>query len=267
LKAILSGDFLRDSRSSGLLSLTIILGFFSIWEIFARAGALSKLIFPAPSLIFLSFIEGMLNGDFSEALGYSLTRIVFGFLIGGGAGLVLGLLMGWSRRVRGVLDPIIAALHPIPKFALLPMVIIFFGIGEQSRIVMVSIGAFFPMVINTMAGVLQINPTHYEVVQNYGASPLAIFRRVVLPGSLPFALTGARLSLRSSLTITIGIEMVFSNTGLGAALWLSWQTMRMIDMYSILIIVSSIGFILILLLATAKKILTPWDNQAIKRDQ
>ena len=257
-----------NRRNSAFLSISIVLTFLIIWEILARTGHLSRLIFPAPTLILQSLVTGLITGKYTEDLGISLVRILMGFLIGGGSGLLLGLLMGWSRRLRAVLDPIIAALHPIPKFALLPMVIIFFGIGETSRIAMVSIAAFFQMVINTMTGVLQINPTYYEVMENYGASKIDIFRRVVIPGSLPYALTGARLSLRSSLTITIGIEMVFSNNGLGSALWLSWQTMRMIDMYSILILVSVIGFSMVLLLDVAKRVLTPWDyeSQRAKRE-
>lgn len=169
--------------------------------------------------------------------------------------------MGWSRRIRGILDPIVAALHPIPKFALLPMVIIFFGLGKSSRIALVSIGTFFPMVVNAMTGVLQINPIYYEVMENYGASRFDIFRRVVVPGSLPFALSGARLSLRSSLTLTIGVEMVFGNTGLGSKLWLSWETMRMVDMYSILLIIALIGVGMVTLLEGTKRYLTPWHQE------
>ena len=232
-----------------------------IWEGLARAGKLSRIIFPAPTLILQSLWQGILNGEFNEDLQISATRIILGFLIGGGAGLILGMLMGWSRRLRGIFDPIIAALHPIPKFALLPMIIIFFGIGEASRIVMVSIGTFFPMVVNAMTGVLQINPTYYEVVKNYGGTRYDIFRKVVLPGSMPFALSGARLSLRSSLTITIGIEMVFGNTGLGSKLWLAWETMRMTNMYSILLIIAIIGVGMLSLLDWVKQQLIPWHQE------
>jgi NitT/TauT family transport system permease protein len=170
------------------------------------------------------------------------------------------MLMGWSRRIREILDPIIAGLHPIPKFALLPMAIVFFGLGEASRAAMVSIGAFFPLLINTMGGVMQINPTYYEVVENYGASRLDVFRKVVLPGSLPSIMTGARLSLRSSLTITIGVEMVFGNSGLGSVLWLAWQTMRMTHLYAVLLIVAIIGVGTASILERTKLILLPWSQ-------
>lgn len=232
-----------------------------IWEVLARLGVISAIIFPAPSLILQTLFTGIISGEYSMDLYYTFTRIIGGFLIGGTAGLVLGLVMGWSRTVRRILDPIVAALHPLPKFSLLPMIIIIFGIGESSRIAMVTLATFFPMLITTMAGVMEINPTYYEVVDNYGGSTLDAFRKVVLPGSLPFVMSGARLSLRSALTITIGVEMIFSNTGLGSILWLAWETMRLTHMWSVLIIVSIIGMGLTWILEKAKQRLTPWHQE------
>lgn len=248
------------NKLDGLISFSLVIGFITIWEVAARAGLLSKIIFPAPTLIIESFINGLLTGKYTEDLKISFIRILSGFLIGGGFGLVLGLMMGWNRRLRGIVDPIVAGLHPIPKFALLPMVLIILGLGNASRIAMVSIAAFFPLVINSMAGVLQINPTYYEVLESYGASRYDIFRKVVLPGSLPFVLTGARLSLRTSLTITIGIEVVFGNEGLGSKLWLAWETMRMIDMYSILLIIAILGIGMVWLLKSSQRYLVPWHE-------
>ena len=239
----------------------LVVSFILVWELLAREHLISPIIFPAPTLILGSFFKNLLNGKYNENIAVSFSRIFFGFIIGGGAGMILGLIMGWSRRMRRILDPIIAALHPIPKFALLPMVLIMFGLGESSRIVMVSIGAFFPMLINTMAGVMQVNPTYFDVVENYGASRFDTFWKVALPGSLPLIITGARLSLRSALTITIGVEMVFGNNGLGSDLWLAWETMRMTDMYSTLIIVSVIGLGSNLLLELLKNKLIPWHQE------
>jgi ABC-type nitrate/sulfonate/bicarbonate transport system permease component len=250
-----------NGKYNRLITLTVVAGFLLVWEFFALIGKISPIIFPAPTLILSSFFKDLVMGKFSQDVIISLSRIFTGFLIGGGAGLCLGLIMGWSRGMREILDPIVAALHPIPKLALLPMVIIFFGLGESSRSVMVCISAFFPMLINTMVGVLQINPTYYEVVENYGATRLDIFRKVVLPGSLPFVLSGARLSLKSALTITIGVEMVFGNKGLGSVLWLAWETMRMTNMYAAILIVSLIGVSFAWLLEKSKKIVIPWHQE------
>ncbi len=265
---------LKQSEATGFLAryretlstLGLIAAFLLFWEVMAQAGLASRIIFPAPSRILVNLYEGLLSGKYMQDTIFTFTRIFSGFIIGGGSALILGLIMGWSRRIRHILDPIVAALHPIPKFALLPMVIIFFGIGEASRTAMVSIGAFFPMLINTMVGVMQVNPTYYEVAENYGASRFDLFRKVALPGSLPFIMSGIRLSLKSSLTITIGIEMVFGNSGLGKALWLSWETMRMQDMYAILLMISVIGFGLTWALEKLKKYLIPWHQDVRSSD-
>jgi NitT/TauT family transport system permease protein len=244
-----------------LITFCLVAGFLSIWELLARLGKISPIIFPAPTIILRTFVNGFVNGIFTKDLVVSFSRIFSGFFFGGGTGLVLGLIMGWNPTTRKILDPIVAALHPVPKFAMLPMILIIFGLGETSRTVMVSIAAFFPMLVSTMSGVLQINPTYYEVVENYGASNLDIFRKVVLPGSLPYIMTGARLSLKSSLTITIGVEMVFGNNGLGSILWLAWETMRLTYMYSVILIVSIIGVGSVWLIETSKKFLLPWHQE------
>jgi ABC-type nitrate/sulfonate/bicarbonate transport system permease component len=244
-----------------LTTLGLVSAFLVIWELLANAGLISPIIFPAPSKILDSFVTSLIKGKFAKDTALSVYRVLSGFLVGGGVGLVVGLLLGWSRRARRIFDPIVAALHPVPKFALLPMVLIIFGLGESSRTVMVAISAFFPMLINTMTGVMQINPTYYEVIENYGASRMDIFRKVVLPGSLPFVMTGARLSLKSALTMTIGVEMVYGNDGLGSVLWLAWETMRMTDLYSAILIVSIMGIGITWLLEGSKRFLIPWHHE------
>lgn len=244
-----------------LITVGTIAVFFIGWELLARAGLLSKLLFPYPTVIFGKLYVGITEGDYLEHLLITVTRLTSGFIFGGGTGLLLGMVMGWSRRIREIFNPLIAAIHPIPKFAILPVIIIAFGIGESSRIIIISIGAFFPMLINTMGGVLQINPTYYDVLENYGANQLDIFRRVVFPGSLPYLLTGARLSLKSSLTLSVGIEMVFGTSGLGTMLFRGWTSMNMPFVYSVLLIVSVIGIGSNAILERLKRVLVPWHQE------
>jgi NitT/TauT family transport system permease protein len=236
----------------------VVLGF---WELFARLGKISTVIFPAPTLIIKALFVDLAAGLYTKHVLISISRMLLGMLFGGTSGLILGLIMGWSRTVRRILDPIVATLHPIPKMTLLPMALIIFGLGETSRVVMVSISAFFPMLVNTMVGVRQINPTYYEVVENYGSSRLDIFRKVVFPGSLPYVLSGFRLSFKSALTTTIGIEMVFGNSGLGSFLWLAWETMRMWNLYAGIIIIAIIGAGTTWLIEFLKKYLLPWHHE------
>jgi ABC-type nitrate/sulfonate/bicarbonate transport system permease component len=244
-----------------LITVGIVVSFLGVWEILSRLRLISVVVFPAPSLIVKSLAVDLVKGVYTKDILISISRMLSGILFGGSSGLILGLIMGWSKKVRRILDPIIAMLHPIPKMTLLPMALIIFGLGETSRVVMVSISAFFPMLVNTMVGVRQINPTYYEVVENYGSSTLDTFRKVVLPGSLPFIMSGFRLSFKSALTTTIGIEMVFGNTGLGSFLWLAWETMRMWNLYAVIIIIAIIGAGTTWALEVLKKYLLPWHHE------
>jgi ABC-type nitrate/sulfonate/bicarbonate transport system permease component len=248
-------------KKEPLITISLVILYFLILELITRLELVSSLIFPSPTIVFNDFLKGFQYGEYGHHLIITTLRLVFGFILGGGTGLIFGLVLGWSTRLRKILDPIISAIHPIPKFALLPIIIVAFGIGESSRIIMVSISAFFPILINTIGGVLQINPVYYHVVQNYGGNKYDVFKKVVIPGSLPFILTGARLSLRSSLTISIAIEMIFGNEGLGRLIYRAWNSLNMPGVYSILIIISILGVGSNLFLNKAKKHLVPWHQE------
>jgi NitT/TauT family transport system permease protein len=168
--------------------------------------------------------------------------------------------MGWSTRLRSFFDPIVAALHPIPKISVLPLIMVVFGIGEVSRLVIVAIASFFPMLINSMAGVLQINPIYFDVAKNYGAGRLNLFRRLILPGSLPFVLTGARLALNSAFVITIVVEMVFARQGVGQMIFYAWQTFRIEELYASILVISVFGITLNFLLRRLKRLVVPWHD-------
>jgi NitT/TauT family transport system permease protein len=167
--------------------------------------------------------------------------------------------MGWSRRLRIVIDPFIAAAHPIPKVAVLPLILILFGIGETSKVIVIGVAAFFPMLINTMVGVRQISPIHFEVAANYGASRWKVFTRVVLPGSLPLVLTGMRLALNLALLVTIVVELLLGEKGLGAMLWFARETLRTEELYAGLFVISVLGISINLFLQRLSAHLAPWQ--------
>lgn len=239
----------------------IIIAPLMIWEVLARSGRISSLFFPAPSVILLTSIQLITNGKLSIHLGITLWRVFIGFFLGGISGLILGMAMGWSRSLRMVIDPLIAAAHPVPKIAILPLIMILFGIGESSKIVVIAVATFFPMLINTVAGVRQINPIHFEVAENYGASLNKIFTRVIMPGSLPLVLTGARLALNMALLVAIAVELVSAQEGLGAMIWLAWQTLRTEELYVSLFVTAALGMILNFLLQRMTLYLVPWQTE------
>lgn len=232
--------------------------FLAIWELVIRAGWYTGLFFPAPTAIGAALRESIADGQLWLHLSATLARIGGGLAIGGVGGLLLGLAMGSWKGLRTVLDPIIAAVHPIPKLALFPLLIVMLGIGERSKIASVSVGAFFPMVLNTIAGVRAISPVHLELAVNYGASTWKRFGRVLLPGSLPMILTGLRLSTNVAFHATIGVEMVGSRIGLGSLLWMSWQTFRIEQLYATLAVIALVGVGLTSLIRQIARRSAPW---------
>jgi ABC-type nitrate/sulfonate/bicarbonate transport system permease component len=213
----------------------------AIWEVLVRTGFQTGLFLPAPSRIGAALGLMLADGTLAIHLPVTIIRIIGGLIGGALVGLLLGLAMGMSTRLRRLMDPIVAALHPIPRLAFFPLLIVIFGVGESSKLAAVSLGAFFPMLLNTVAGVRGMNPVHLELARSYGATRKQMFLKVLLPGSLPLMLTGLRLSSNVAFHATIGVEMVGSRTGIGSLLWLSWQTFRIDHLYATLTVIAVIG--------------------------
>ena len=227
-------------------------------ELLVESGVSRSLFLPAPSAVAMSLGRMIADGSLATNLGVTLSRIILGLLCGAGLGVMLGLAMGTSKPLRRVLDPLVAAIHPIPRLAFFPLLIVVLGVGETSKLAAVSLGAFFPMLLNTVAGVRGMNPVHLEVARNYGADRRQMFLHVLLPGSMPLMLTGLRLSANVAFHSTIGVEMIGSRTGMGAMLWLSWQTFRIDHLYAILVVIAAIGIGLATLIRWVTQRSAPW---------
>ena len=228
------------------------------WEGLVALGALSHVFFPPPSEIFVSLEALVTSGRLAEAMGATLGRTLLGLASGGAAGWVLGLVMGMSGIVRRVVDPFVAALHPLPKIALLPLLFVLFGVGELPKIVMAALGAFFPMLISTVAGVRHLPELYFEVARCCGAGTGAVLRRVVVPGSAPAALTGLRLAFNVSLLLVLATELVSAQRGLGALIWFAWQTFRVGELYACLAVLALLGWGVSLGLERLSRYLVPW---------
>jgi NitT/TauT family transport system permease protein len=234
------------------------------WQILASNNIISALFFPPPSAIAQTFLKLAQSGDLLTHTTITFQRLLLGFGIGGGSGLLLGLGMGASRRIRMYFDPFVSALHPLPKIALFPLIVILFGIGETSKVVVITVATFFPMVINTMTGVLSINPTHFEVARNYGTSRLRTLWRITLPGSLPLILTGGRVALNIALLLTIAIEIISAREGLGAMIASAWRTFRITEMYASLIVIAGIGMLFNWMIYRLIRWLSPWYQERLQ---
>jgi ABC-type nitrate/sulfonate/bicarbonate transport system permease component len=229
-----------------------------VWELLVRSGLVDSRFFPAPTTIFVAMWDMILSGELVTHLFASLQRLFFGFWLGLVPALALGVAMGLSRSVRAAVMPLISGTYPIPKSALLPLILLIFGLGEMSKIVMVAIGVFYPVVLNTVSGVIQVQPIYYDVASNFGARRWRVFRTVALPGAMPSILTGVELGLGLGLILIAIAEMVGAQSGIGYMIWNAWQLYSVETMYVGLLTIAVIGYLLSLLLKEVSRLLMPW---------
>jgi ABC-type nitrate/sulfonate/bicarbonate transport system permease component len=249
---------LAARRRDRILSIASPLGLLLAWELAAETGSIDVRFFPAPSAIILKLIEMTRSGELTENVLISLQRIVLGFLLGGVPAIVIGIAMGIWRPIRALVDPLIVATYPIPKSSLLPLILLIFGLGEMSKVMMVAIGVFYPMAINATAGVLQINQIYLDVGKSFKASPWDTFRTIALPGALPFIMTGVKLGAGLALILIAVAEMVGAKSGIGYMIWSAWETFAVAKMYVGLFVIALIGFAISLLLNEIERWVIRW---------
>lgn len=255
----------RGLRVSGLfverlMTIASPVALLLIWECCGRLGFLDQRFFPMPSTIFEALGRVAQSGALWKNTFASLQRLGIGFVVGGVPALILGAAMGLSRTFRIVVDPLIAATYPIPKSAILPLLLLIFGLGEGSKIAMVAIGVFYPVVINTLAGVLSINKVYFEVGKHFRAGRWQTFRTIALPGALPLIMTGIKLGLGLGLVLIALAEMVGASEGLGYMIWNSWELMSVDTMYAGILVIALIGFLLTVLLNEIERLIVPWAS-------
>ncbi|OOL16746.1 alkanesulfonate transporter permease subunit [Ochrobactrum sp. P6BS-III] len=185
------------------------------WEIAARTGLITARLMPAPSTVAAAFWKSLLDGTLIYHTYISTQRALIGLVIGGGLGFVAGIVNGLWKPAETLLDSTLQMLRNIPHLALVPLVILWFGIDETAKIFLVSIGVFFPIYINTFYGVRTIDPQLIEMVHVYGLDRKALIQRIILPGALPSILVGLRYALGFMWLTLIVAETISATSGIG----------------------------------------------------
>lgn len=186
-----------------------------VWEVSSRLGLLSPRLLPAPSAVAVAFLAALRDGSLIENTLVSTGRALKGLVIGGLIGFALGIINGLWRPAEVLLDSSVQMLRNVPHLAIIPLVILWFGIDEGSKIFLVAIGVLFPIYLNTFHGVRQVDPGLIEMARVYGLSPAAVFFRVILPGALPSILVGLRYALGIMWLTLIVAETISASSGIG----------------------------------------------------
>jgi len=233
----------------------------AIWELAARLDAINVAFFPAPTTILATAAAQAQTAQFWGDIAISLQRIAIGLVMGAVPGVVVGLAMGLFRPVREALNPLIAALFPIPKIALLPLLLLIFGIGETSKYVTIAINVFFLMTINTFAGVAGTPRIYFEVARNLKASRRMTYLSVALPGALPGILTGLRICMGTALILLVAVEFSTADSGVGYRIWWAWTVFWVDTMYVGFLVIAVLGLCFSYAVDLLEKIVIPWHNR------
>ncbi|MCL2652831.1 MAG: ABC transporter permease [Propionibacteriaceae bacterium] len=248
----------RLARRDVLLSIFTPIGLLALWEVSARLGWIDARLFSPPTRILSEGAKMVTSGQLWTNLWPTLVRLMVGFVTGSIAGIIVGLLMGVSRVVRAALGPMFTALYALPKIAILPLLLLIFGLTETPKILSVAISVFFILQINTVAGVLQIDDRILEAARAYRATGWRLFRFVLLPGAVPSIFTGLQVAAGSGVIVITAVEYVASNQGLGFLIWNSWLLFQPAQMYVGLIVVSLLGALLTWAVVLLERAIVPW---------
>lgn len=208
------GGFAPSARRGVGIFVFVALILLAEWG--TRTGWISALTLPRPSDVLATFVELYDSGLLFKHLGPSLSRLFVGAAIGSGVGITVGILMGLFSYIRSGLVPLVAAIFPIPKIALLPLFVIWFGIGEGSKYALIAFGTFTPTVVATYGAVDNVDRTLIRMGQSFGLSWWSIVRKIVLPGAMPGILSGLRISLAIAIILLVAAEMLGAEYGIGA---------------------------------------------------
>jgi ABC-type nitrate/sulfonate/bicarbonate transport system permease component len=232
-----------------------------LWEVATRTNLVDPMFLPPLSVALKDIYDNaaMLAGD----VLISLSRAFGGLAIGVSVGFIIGTLMARNGAFDRFMDPLLSAVFPTPKLALFPLLMAWLGIGEASKITVIAITAFFPVAINTYAGIRGVDRFLIWNAMTKGATPLQMLWKVMLPAALPFIFAGLRVSTSFSFLLVVAAEMLSANSGLGFRILYSERTFNTETMYAAILLVIALGFIVDRLLGMLGRRLLAWQDTAV----
>lgn len=241
-------------------SLAFLFALIGLWNWIAALGIVSPVFLPAPGLAFRSILSGLSSGDLLEKFMATVLRMALGWFLASIVGIVIGAIVGSSRRTRAYLGATLEALRPLPASAVMPVAIALFGLNETMVLSVVAFGASWPLLLSTMHGFRKVEPRLFEVARILGISRLSVAWKIALPSALPDIMAGARLGLTSSLALAVAGEMLAGVDGLGQWIIQTGRMFRAADVFAGVLLLAVIGIISATLLGLAEHRLLRWTT-------
>jgi taurine transport system permease protein len=254
-------------RASPLvLSGTTVLALLALWQLVTAAGWIPPLFLPPPAAVLAKFVklsgEGFMDATLWQHAAASLGRVGLALALALATAIPLGLWMGLSPRARGIFDPLVEFYRPVPPLAYLPLIVIWFGIGELSKVLLIALAIFAPVVIATAGGVRATDETRLRAAQSFGATRAQLLRHVILPNAAPEILTGIRVGLGVGWSTLVAAELVAATRGLGFMVQSAAQFLNTDIVVLGILVIAVIAFALELGLRALQRRLVPWQGKA-----
>lgn len=254
---------LKRLASATFYNVGPILVVLALWEISVRTGLIRAFFLPPVTGVMAQFWESIVSGQLPENFLITIRRVSLGYAIGAGSAVAFGMLVGVFRSVGSFFYPIIAAIYPLPKIAMLSIFIVVFGIGDPPIIASVAVSCFFPVLLNTLTGLRSVDPILIKAAQDLGANRVQVVSKVVLPGAMPMIFTGLRQSAAVALIVVVAVEMYIGQSGAGYLL--SWATefFKINLLYANLLAIALFGLFIFKIVDLVEYLALPWarDNK------
>lgn len=248
----------------GIPALIVLL--IAAWAAYVELFDVRSVILPTPEAVWDAFVDGISKSP-TDPGGYlyharvTLVEILAGFGLGAAVGLALALLLSQVRIVERIVHPLVVASQSVPKIAVAPLFIIWFGFGSASKIMLVSLVTFFPVLVAGLAGFKSVEPERLDVMRSLGASRWHLFSKLVLPNSLPYLFTGLEISLVHAMTATIVAEFLAGAAGLGVLTVQMQQVLDTASIFAVMVLLGVMGWVLVQVLVTTRKRLVFWSSE------
>jgi NitT/TauT family transport system permease protein/sulfonate transport system permease protein len=251
----------RRRRVEVTLAILVPIALLGLWELAADANWIDVRYFPAPSTIWDAGVRLVNNGLLQHDLWISVRRMLLGFFFGCTIGIVFAVALAQSRLVRKALEPLVYALWAVPKLALLPLLLLIFGIGESPMVILIAITCFFLVFIPTLAAMIAVPFPYREAATSFNASRWQMLRYVTFPAALPQIFLALRLTAGAAVLTLVAVEFVESSSGLGYLIWNSWSLFQADQMYVGIIVVAILGALFTLLVVAIGHKVCPWARE------